>query len=75
MIKIYELNAETRSLLDCLENNEVYIVLQWATELKDESQIRSWAARLGNNGAVELACRLVVFLEKSDTRNGKGNHE
>jgi hypothetical protein len=73
MIKINELNAEMRSLLACLENNEVYIILEWATDIMDESQLRRGHARLGCNGAVELACALVLFLDKSNTQNGKGN--
>ncbi len=81
MIRLTDLNTDTRECLNVLEPYQVYVILQWATELMDEVSMRRGWARLGANGAVVLACALVIFLDKSYNQNsmprlsghGKGN--
>ena len=69
---MYELNAETRSLLEAFSGHEVMLVLEMATDLQLEmTSYRGWA-RLGENGAVELVCALLVWMQDYHEKNGNG---
>jgi hypothetical protein len=71
MIKLNELNAANRCLLDALSDAEAQGVLDMATDVMLEVEKRHGGqgvgrARLGENGAVELVLRVVVFANASE---------
>jgi hypothetical protein len=61
MIKLHELSEATRGLLEFLSEAEVQNVLDMATDIMVRVEQRPGQARLGENGAVELVLRVVVF--------------
>jgi hypothetical protein len=66
MIKLHELTPQIRFLLESLSAAEVQGVLDMATDVLLEVDSRNGGiglgrARLGENGAVELVLRVVVF--------------
>jgi hypothetical protein len=66
MIKLHELSESTRGLLDLLSAAEVQSVLDMATDIMLRVEQRPGQARLGENGAVELVLRMVVFYNAED---------
>jgi hypothetical protein len=61
MIRLHELSESTRGLLELLSAAEVQNVLDMATDIMLRVEQRPGKARLGENGAVELVLRVVVF--------------
>lgn len=74
MIKLYDLNAETRRLLDSFSGHEVMLILEMATDLQLQFDEYRGRARMGENGCVELVCALLIWMQDYHKRNnGKGN--
>jgi hypothetical protein len=71
MIKLYELNQETRDLLDVFTAHDVALIIDCATDLMMELEQRSnGSARMGENGCVELAYALLMWLKEFHERKG-----
>lgn len=68
MIRPYELNEATRARLADMPDDAVERILEMATKAKDESEARVASggrqARLGCNGAVEVAIWVYRFLSE-----------
>jgi hypothetical protein len=60
MIKLYDLNEETKEMLNGLEDCDLDKILRYAETLMSEISMHP-AARFGCNAAVELACAIVVW--------------
>lgn len=75
MIKLYELNQETRDLLDGFTGHEVELILDYASDLMMEfEQYRGpcrGRSRMGANGCVELVCALLVWLDSFKQTKGE----
>lgn len=68
MIKLYELNQETRDLLDGFSGHEVELILDYATDLMLEMERYRGRARMGKNSCVELVCALLVCMDRHAAR-------
>jgi len=67
MIKLYELSESTKSWLSAMNDEEIAHVLDMATSLMLEIEMKRQRVRLGENGCVELVLKVILYLD------GKGN--
>ncbi|MGV0976391.1 MAG: hypothetical protein ACOYBO_10725 [Azonexus sp.] len=67
MIKLHELNPQTRGWVETLPEEEQAKVLDLATDLMMTMEQRNCRARLGENGSVELAIKTILFVSERGT--------
>jgi hypothetical protein len=71
MIKLYELNLQTRDWLSALTDAEVYRVLDMATSVMFEIEMRTPRVHMGANSCVELALKTILYFEQKGNHNGE----
>jgi hypothetical protein len=62
VIKLHELNPVTRGWVETLPAAEQATVLDLATDLMITMEQRNCRARLGENGAVELVVKMMMYF-------------